>query len=106
LGAYTVAISRGSQLLTTINVPAHYWRSRWRWQSTPRPVVADVAALIQQGLLPPYDRSQVAPPATLPTNYYQVPAGEWIDLNVLSQFQAGNFAAAASLVIPQTTINS
>ena len=106
LGAYTVAISRGGQLLATVNVPAHYWLSRWRWQSTPRPVVADVAALIQQGLLPPYDRSQVAPPPTLPTNYYQLPSGEWIDLNILDQFEAGNYSGAASLVIPVSAINS
>jgi hypothetical protein len=53
LGAYTVAIYRGATLLATVSVPAHYWFSRWRWQSAPRPVVADVAALISQGLLPP-----------------------------------------------------
>ena len=106
LGSYTVAISRGSQLLTTVNVPAHYWLSRWRWQSTPRPVVADVAALIQQGLLPPYDRSGVAPPATLPTNYFQLPSGEWIDLNIVDQFKTGNFNAASSLVISASAINS
>jgi len=56
LGAYSVAISRGSEVLATIDVPAHYWFSRWRWQSSPRPVVGDVAALIAQNLLPPYDR--------------------------------------------------
>lgn len=57
LGAYTVTLSRGTQVLTTVDVPAHYWFSRWRWQSAPRPIVGDVAALIAQNLLPPYDRA-------------------------------------------------
>lgn len=108
LAAYTVTISRGAQTLATINVPAHYWFSRWRWQSSPRPVVADVAALISQKLLPPYDRSlvPVAAPATLPTNYYQMPTGEYLDLSVLHQIEAANYANVSSLVVPTTTINS
>ncbi len=59
LGAYNVKIYRSGVLLANVEVPAHYWFSRWRWQSAPRPVVADVAALISQNLLPPYDRSAV-----------------------------------------------
>jgi len=57
LGQYTVVIYRGDVLLATIDVPAHYWFSRWRWQSAPRPIVGDVTALITQNLLPPYDRA-------------------------------------------------
>jgi hypothetical protein len=61
LGAYTVTISRGDQILATVNVPVHHWFSRWRWQSAPRPIVGKVAALIEQKLLPPY----VRPPSDL-----------------------------------------
>ncbi len=57
LGAYTVTIFRGDQQIARVEVPTHYWFSRWRWQSAPRPVVADVGNLIGQRLLPPYDRA-------------------------------------------------
>jgi hypothetical protein len=57
LGAYNVKIYRGGQLLASVDVPQHYWFSRWRWQSAPRPIKGDVATYISQGLLPPYDRS-------------------------------------------------
>lgn len=57
LGAYSAVISRGAETLATIAVPAHYWFSRWRWQSAARPVVAAVSNLIDWGLLPPYART-------------------------------------------------
>ncbi len=57
--AYTVVISRAGQVLANVSVPAHYWFSRWRWQSTPRPVVGNIGTLISQGLLPNYDRAGV-----------------------------------------------
>jgi hypothetical protein len=56
LGAYTVVISRGGLVLATMDVPQHYWFSRWRWQSEIRPIKADIDALIAQNLLPPFDR--------------------------------------------------
>ena len=64
LGAYSVAISRGATVLATVDVPQHYWFSRWRWQSEERPVRADIDSLIAQGLLPPYDRSMAVVPKT------------------------------------------
>lgn len=56
LGAYTATIYRGTNVLATIDVPAHYWFSRWRWQSAIRPVVGDIEDLITTNLVPPYDR--------------------------------------------------
>lgn len=50
LGPYRVTIGG-----KTIAVPKHFWFSRWRWQSAPRPLTADSAALIAEGLLPPYE---------------------------------------------------
>ncbi len=55
--AYTAAIYDDGVLQTTINVPLHYWFSRWRWQSLARPVRTTTAALIASGLLPHYDPS-------------------------------------------------
>ena len=57
LGAYRATIIRGDQTLFAIDVPQHYWFSRWRWQSAPRPVIAKVKDLIASGKLPPYDES-------------------------------------------------
>lgn len=62
LGAYTATISRGLNELASVQVPEHYWFSRWRWQSAPRPIIANVDDLIKKGLLPAYDRSAVPPP--------------------------------------------
>jgi hypothetical protein len=54
---YTATICKGGVILATIPVPQHYFRARWRWQSTPRPVTATIADLIASGLLPHYDAS-------------------------------------------------
>jgi hypothetical protein len=54
LGPYRVEIASGGTTLAKIEVPRHFWFSRWRWQSAERPVVADIDRLIADGLLPPY----------------------------------------------------
>lgn len=55
LDSYTVAITRGDRTVFTAQVPHHYWFSRWRWQSSPRPVTVETSKLIANGLLPRYD---------------------------------------------------
>lgn len=55
LGAYRARVLAGTAPLGAVEVPAHYWFSRWRLQSTPRPVRVDPRELIAQGLLPAYD---------------------------------------------------
>ena len=57
LDAYSVVISRGADTLATIEVPTHYWFSRWRWQSAARPVVTSPSNLIAWDLLPPLART-------------------------------------------------
>jgi hypothetical protein len=52
LGAYAATIYRGAEPI--LAVPHHNWFGRWRWCSK-RPVIADVAGLIVNGLLPHYD---------------------------------------------------
>ena len=59
LGTYHATISQGSRVLAEIDVTKHWWMSRWRWQSSPRPVIHTPDALIKERLLPPYS-SQVA----------------------------------------------
>ncbi len=99
LGAYSVTISRGEQVLARIDVPAHYWFSRWRWQSSPRPVVADVAKLVGQNMIPGYDRSAAPKPAAVSLNLMPLPNGDYLDVDILGQFSAGNYANAAKLVV-------
>jgi hypothetical protein len=55
LGAYRAVIVNAGAEQAALDIPRHYWFSRWRWQSTPRPIVMTPAALIAKGLLPPYD---------------------------------------------------
>jgi len=63
LEAYSVTITRGSEQLAAIEVPKHYWFSRWRWQSEPRPIVGKIADLIALKLLPPYQIGGYVPSA-------------------------------------------
>ena len=55
LGRYRARILRGSTEVAVVDVPKHYWFSRWRWQSALRPVRVTTVSQMQQGLLPPYD---------------------------------------------------
>jgi hypothetical protein len=52
LGPYQARIIRGSTTVATVDVPAHYWFSRWRWQSAPRPIRTASAQLMDQWLVP------------------------------------------------------
>ncbi len=99
LGAYKVTIFRGEQVLARVDVPAHYWFSRWRWQSTARPVVADVAKLIEQNLVPSYERSSAPKPIGVSLNLMPLPNGDYLDVDILGQFSLGNYANAAKLVV-------
>lgn len=54
--AYTATISGGTLTTpVTINVPIHYWRTRWRWQSAPRPIVRNHADLVAMKAITPLD---------------------------------------------------
>lgn len=57
LGAYRAVIRKGSREVATVNVPRHWWFSRWRWQSAPRPIIVKGEDLIKAKLVPPYAAS-------------------------------------------------
>src|SRR5882724_1557366 len=61
LPAYMAQIKENGKTLATINVPMHYWLSRWRWQSAPRPIIRSPKDLLTAKLVPPF-----APIATQP----------------------------------------
>jgi hypothetical protein len=103
LGAYRTIIRKGGRELATVNVPRHWWFSRWRWQSEPRPVVRTGADLIKAKLLPPYAASAAAhaePASQSKPATYDLPmdtgglqtavgaAGERLELGPLTEFQA------------------
>ncbi len=54
LGPYRAIISKGERTLATIDVPNHWWFSRWRWCSAPRPVIHEVSDLVKARLIPAY----------------------------------------------------
>src|SRR5213593_1246608 len=39
LPGYVARIVEDGKTLATVKVPVHYWMSRWRWQSAPRPII-------------------------------------------------------------------
>jgi hypothetical protein len=114
--AYTVAITRGDTALATVSVTKHFWHSRWRWQSTPRPVTTTVAALMASGMLPRYDKAIAGSfaTATIPRRYagpmdlagitaYMPSTGERDDIGLITAPQAeyvciGSGVALASLL--------
>ncbi len=50
--AYTATITRLGGVVATYTVPKHWWYARWRYQSSPRPVVRTPAMLKARGWLP------------------------------------------------------
>jgi hypothetical protein len=117
LGAYRAVIRKGTKELATLDVPRHWWFSRWRWQSSPRPIVRKPDELIKAKLLPPYAASaakfaepaeQSRPPVyehPMDTGGLQTSvgaAGERLELGPITEYQGdyivtGSSAALAAL---------
>ncbi|HKY18667.1 MAG TPA: hypothetical protein VJL82_07010 [Rhizomicrobium sp.] len=114
LPQYQARIIRGSATLASIDVPAHYWFSRWRWQSAPRPIRATAAQLMGQWLMPQLSdrlRPVTAPIRSAPSYSpmglaglaaYMGSTGERPEIGLLTESQAqylctGNEAAMATL---------
>lgn len=103
LGAYRAVIRKGARELATVSVPRHWWFARWRWQSSPRPIIRTPAELLKAKLLPPYAQSAAnfAEPAhQSKAAVYEHPmdtgglqtdvsaAGERLEIGPLTEFQA------------------
>jgi hypothetical protein len=73
MGEYVATIWDGDTQLCAIDVPAHYWYSRWRWQSAPRPIVATIEELQAEGLLPRFDASLATTRPLSPARVYSAP---------------------------------
>jgi len=59
LGAYQVVITTRNGTTETISVPYHYWFSRWRWQSSVRPVRFTMRDLMNANLIPTLDAADL-----------------------------------------------
>jgi hypothetical protein len=109
VGPYTATITQRGKMLATINVPIHFYFSRWRWQSAPRPFVAHVSALIASGLLPPFGDTGIR---RLPYNWKTKPyvimgnagvamgmgnTGERPDIGLVTEHQAQAIMHALAL---------
>lgn len=106
LGAYTAVISRGTQVLARIDVPEHYWFARWRWQSAPRPVIADTRKLMRYGLLPPYELAGQSHAPAQALKLMPLPSGDYVDLDIVTQFTAGNYNNASKLLMTAAEVQA
>ena len=102
LGPYKATIFRGNRELASVDVPRHWWMSRWRWQSAPRPVIHSVDALTSSRLLLPMsaDVARSAQPVQMDKCVYESPmdnagiyyemgdTGERYDIGPLTEWQA------------------
>ena len=68
---YQARIIRGSTTLASIDVPTHFWFSRWRWQSELRPVRTTAAQLMDQWLVPKLSDQLHPTPSTFRNATYQ-----------------------------------
>ena len=100
LGPYTVEITYANGDIETVEAPVgHYWYSRWRWQSAPRPVRSHHDFLAAQGLIPRIDPTGLASgpiptvPEYSPMAYCGIPAnqgqtGGYGGLGIMTSWQA------------------
>jgi len=99
LGAYTTVITRADGSTQTVSVPEHFWYSRWRWQSAPRPVRRTVADLTAANLIPHFDPSGLSSgslariPTYTPMAYCGLPpdegvTGDYPGIGIITGWQA------------------
>jgi hypothetical protein len=52
---YTATVTKNGATVYTATIPKHFWYSRWRYQSSERPVVRTPATLKARGWIPNFD---------------------------------------------------
>ena len=118
LPAYTAVITKAGDTCATVNVPAHYWGSRWRMASQdggpwtpglPRKVTRTIAELNAAKLLPVFDASRLgvatrpAPAATYsPMGFAGLMCnmcitGERDDIGLVTEWQADYICTGQNL---------
>jgi hypothetical protein len=102
---YVATIYDDATVLATVNMVAqpvvgdyaHFWFSRWRWQSSERPWVGDINRLIAEGLLPPYRTDLPPQPVAVRSPYQPMGLGS---MNP-SMGDGGNRDEIGILIAPQ-----
>jgi hypothetical protein len=85
---YRASISRGGRQVANVSVGAHYWWSRWRWQSQSRPVRKTPAELMAAKSVPPMGRALPGRP-TDPAKAATYSPMIWGDLSLMGNMDAG-----------------
>ena len=101
LAAYTATITGGCLTEPVhVAVPAHYWATRWRWQSAPRPLVRTYDDLVAMRAILPLDESLIYSAAMPPFKSWGGPmsnggllaympnTGDRPDIGMLTDWQA------------------
>ena len=71
LNPYSVTITKRDGTTVQVDAPAgHYWFSRWRWQSSPRPVRRNHSQLAAANLIPYFDTTGLASGPILTVSEY------------------------------------
>ena len=70
MGPYEARILSNGDVATKVAVPQHYWFSRWRLQSAPRPVRVTAAELFEAGLVPRLNPSRLGSRPRKPQQYF------------------------------------
>jgi hypothetical protein len=111
LPQYQAKIMRGPATLATVDVPLHYWRSRWRWQSAPRPVRTTAAQLMGQWQVPQLSERlhPVSTPIRTAPQYtpmglttlaaYMGSTGERAEIGLVTEYQAEYLCTGSSVAL-------
>lgn len=103
LDAYSAEISRDGWTIAKIDVPQHFWLSRWRWQSDPRPFIKTAEDLFAAKVFPRFKRiasRQSFPPVARPyttmgfsnITTYMPTTGERGDIGPIPEYYAAYLA--------------
>jgi hypothetical protein len=96
LDAYTVDISVDGKTVATVDVPEHFWLSRWRWQSAPRQFVKTPEDLFAAKVFPRFKKLTAAPAYSIMdfSNIvvYMPTTGERFDIGVVPEYYAAYLA--------------
>ncbi len=72
MGAYTCEIFHNGKSLAKVDVPQHFWLSRWRWKSLPRPRVRRPTDLVAAKLSVAYGGSSMTMPMPQKATSYEI----------------------------------
>lgn len=103
LDAYTVDISVDGKTVAAVDVPEHFWLSRWRWQSAPRPFVKTPEQLFADKVFPRFAKVAESQPLPKPATPYSImefsnivvympTTGERFDIGVMPEYYAAYLA--------------